>query len=139
MRILLVLLLLVAGAHGQSHSDTACKPAKTSQRAQWSSFTVEMVLKRKPVKVLQGTVRDQVNEPVAGIFIEVFAARADGSFSTEMEDPKSVASRVEACNTDASGAFSFDLPTGKYKLRASATGWQMTTLVVSVDLRQGKR
>jgi hypothetical protein len=124
--------VLVTGACSYA-SLGQCRPAPDSRQTAWGHQNAVRV-NSKPLKKLQGTLLLGYGGPEVfkeGVLVEVF----DHPELALSGDPNRTGQkRLKACVTSKDGAFSFDLPAGKYELRCSKpVEWNCTSVIVEID------
>jgi hypothetical protein len=81
-----------------------------------------------------------MNKPVEGVLVEIYAREASDPLPQQRDKGEFTNSpkRIAACITGTSGTFDFDVPSGRYEVRASKPDWNSTSLLVVVDKQRGK-
>jgi hypothetical protein len=137
MRLVPVLVLFSVLAVGEGPQGTTCAPADDTEHTRWGHDNGVIDLQAKPVKALRGTVRAAHNQPVNGVLVEVYGYREGDTISNPDDMPSRP--RISACVTDATGAFGFRVPSGRYEVRVSGRWWDTTSALVVVDTRKGRK
>ncbi len=110
IKILFTFCVLLVCSFGTYAQDFNCERLKENETTrQGYSETVIYKLKEKFQTIRGTTVLSSVNEPLDGVFVELFSGISD--------------KRIFGCRTDVTGKFNFpNIPNGKYTLRLSKDG-----------------
>jgi hypothetical protein len=118
-------------------AQSKCDPVPQTRKTHWG--LMDHVVESEPVKTLRGVVRifASPDPPQEGVLVEVYD---HGEIALEnARQDRSGQQRVMACVTGNDGEFAFDLPPGKYEVRASKNaGWDVTSVIVEVKKRGAK-
>jgi len=137
--LIVVLLLFASMAFGQVSRPNTCVPAGEGDRTSWVHDHLVINAEDKPIRNLRGTVRNVLNQPIQGVLVEIFPRKAGDPDPVHFNGNDSSGRRVEACVTDESGEFSFELGAGHYEVRGSKPDWNPTSMLVLVDRRRGSK
>lgn len=131
---LAVLVLLLASAV----ADDTCRKVDKDEATRLGHEVVIVDKRDEPVREVSGTVRDQIDYPIADALVEIY----------ELPDPvpslypSGVSGRnrkrVRGCLTGEGGHFSFKPKNGTYELRVSNPNFNTISMWMVVDRRKGK-
>jgi hypothetical protein len=133
MKIILSILLMLFGCIGQS-DDCKCQKASDEVTTHWGQDSI-IVDGEQTTRVLQGRILHASGAPLPEALVEVFEAPEGGlmagrSDSSEQEKQR----RIAACLTGEDGEVCFsELPSGKYELRCSKSGFNTYRALVDVN------
>ncbi len=136
-----VLLLTAFSLSFSNTQKCKCLPAPPEATTNWGQENVVLADKRV-VNSLTGRVVEGNRElSMGGVLVEVYdkpeVLLMDGK---ERETKKLSQRRVAACVTGTDGEFCFpDIPPGKYELRCSEFGWNLTSVYVIVSPKKQRR
>jgi hypothetical protein len=138
--IMLVAWFGVALVGGERAEEFPCSPAPETELTHWGHIDVVFDFQDKPVKAIKGTVVAAYGTAVGGALVEVYPYRK-GDPLPPPRDEATVdrPARLCACVTSPAGAFAFEVPNGRYEVRASKRDFNTTSAFVVVDVRKGKR
>lgn len=105
-----------------------CRNATADDQTIWG-HTANSYEEERPVRSIQGTVRDPLDSPLEGALVEVFAD--DGKDQTPTS---STHKRVAACKVDADGKFCFmGVKPGRYILAIGARGFNISFVSITLS------
>ena len=138
MKIFLTPLLLFTFSVLVFAQESKCSPPKANENTHWVGNLQVVVVEKKSLKQLHGTVFTPNGTPLENALVEVFT-NPEYLLTERPTDKRGAPEqvRVAACQTSANGKFEFiNLPPGEYELRSSSgdfpTGWNVTQIYVVV-------
>jgi hypothetical protein len=140
MRILIILILLENIAFCEKETKYSCSSVSEGQCTDWGWSPDIYDYSSKPKKHLKGIVKDYLNAPINEVLIEVYQHQQPFDIDNELEKRMKIPchQRLFSCITSERGEFSFDLPDGRYEVRASKHGWEANLAIVVIDKAVGK-
>jgi hypothetical protein len=134
MRILFAILLLTNVCFCEIDKGCGCHQAAETQCTKWDGLYAEFPgILKTPLRSLKGTIRDVPGETLGGVLIEVYPFRNGNTLDMPCKE------RILACITDKTGRYSFNLPSGRYEIRASKAGFTPIRLSVTIKPNGGKK
>jgi len=107
-----------------------CIPAST-EKTTWGGNTNVVLKEPRPMRSVQGFVKDRVDKPLTGVLVEVYD-HPEIALQNPSPD-RTGQKRIAACLTSETGLFSLDVVPGHYELRFSKSGgWNVTSVPVRV-------
>src|SRR5271157_4659714 len=137
MRVFLVLLLYAITAYGEANSVGPCQTATENDRTHWGHVWGVTHFEEVPLKRLSGIVHDLWGQPIPEALVEIFPWKKGEPDPVPSDD--NARHRIAACITGAPGSFAFELNSGYYEVRVSRHDWNMTSTIVRVDQRMGRK
>jgi hypothetical protein len=128
---LVIFAVLSKATASQPHSCHCTDVAATTETLWGGNMAIEIDLRDKPVRTVNGIVFWPTEEPANNSLVQVFR-RSHSDPLVRAPDQKDGVP-VVACMTGADGAFAFSLPSGEYELRASVgRGTDVTHIFLTV-------
>jgi hypothetical protein len=134
MRICFAILILANVCFCEIDNGCGCHHATDMQCTKWEGIYAEFPgIIQTPIRSLKGTIRDVLDEALEGVLIEVYPFRIGNTIEMPCKE------RIIACITDKTGRYAFDLPSGRYELRASKAGFMPHRLSLTIKSKGGSK